>query len=403
MKKHIQSLIILISISTFSFGDSWTQKADFGGTSRKFAVGFSIGNKGYIGTGNDGDSLRTDFWEWDQSTNVWTQKANFIGTAREHATCFSIGNKGYVGTGYSGINLQDFWEWNQSTNIWTQKSNFPAAGRYHVTSFSIGNYGYFGLGFTNPPGSFYKDFWEYNSTTDVWTQIADFGGSARYGAAGFSIASKGYVGSGYDGIDSITGVTNDFWEYDSNTNIWIQKSNFGGVVREHARGFSIGNKGYIGLGIRGAIYLQDFWEYDPAFDLWVQKSNFGGAARHSAPGFSIGNKGYMGTGYDNTFFRDFWEYTPDSTTSISSINDSKKGIIISPNPFSISTTVILDSKVNIENLELLINDMLGKTVLRQIIQSHQIEIRREALNTGQYSILILNRDQILINKSIIIE
>ena len=44
--------------------------------------------------------------------NPWTQKANFTGTARSAAASFSIGTKGYIGTGYdaSGTNLQDFWE-----------------------------------------------------------------------------------------------------------------------------------------------------------------------------------------------------------------------------------------------------------------------------------------------------
>ena len=35
--------------------NTWTQKADFGGTARSSAVGFSIGSKGYIGTGYDGN------------------------------------------------------------------------------------------------------------------------------------------------------------------------------------------------------------------------------------------------------------------------------------------------------------------------------------------------------------
>src|SRR4051794_36719899 len=79
--------------------DTWTQKAGFGGTARNLAVGFSIGNKAYIGTGTAANGLTNDFWEWDQSTNIWTQKANFDGTARSGAVGFSIGTKGYIGTG----------------------------------------------------------------------------------------------------------------------------------------------------------------------------------------------------------------------------------------------------------------------------------------------------------------
>jgi hypothetical protein len=45
--------------------DTWTQKADFGGIGREGAVGFSIGSKGYIGTGvDDSYSYKKDFWEY---------------------------------------------------------------------------------------------------------------------------------------------------------------------------------------------------------------------------------------------------------------------------------------------------------------------------------------------------
>ena len=86
----------------------WTQKANFGGGARFSAVGFSIGNKGYIGTGNN---YPQDFWEYDPITNLWTQKANFGGGPRRDAVGFSIGNKGYIGTGQNnnGNSRSDFW------------------------------------------------------------------------------------------------------------------------------------------------------------------------------------------------------------------------------------------------------------------------------------------------------
>ncbi len=44
--------------------DTWTQKADFGGTARFGATGFPIGSKGYLGTGNEYTNLDNDFWEY---------------------------------------------------------------------------------------------------------------------------------------------------------------------------------------------------------------------------------------------------------------------------------------------------------------------------------------------------
>lgn len=62
--------------------NAWTQKADFGGTPRFLATGFSISGKGYIGTGDGTTGYTKDFWEYDPMTNIWTQKADFGGTAR---------------------------------------------------------------------------------------------------------------------------------------------------------------------------------------------------------------------------------------------------------------------------------------------------------------------------------
>ncbi|MBI5218689.1 MAG: hypothetical protein HY958_07160 [Bacteroidia bacterium] len=289
----------------------WLQKADCGDI-RYQAVGFTIGTKGYIGTGwgsAAGDVLK-DFWEWDPGTNIWTQKADFGGGLRYKASGFSIGTKGYIGTGIDAgtTDFNDFWEYDTSTNTWTQKADFGGAIRELAVGFSIGTKGYIGTGIKGS-STYYNDFWEYDPFTDLWTQKANFGGTGRYSAVGFSIGTKGYIGTGTDGSK-----TNDFWEYDPSTDVWTQKANFGGSTRYRSTGFSIGTKGYIGIGENGG-YFADFFEYDPSTDLWTQKADFAGAARSNAVGFSIGTKGYIGTGRDGTspsyYFKDFWEYTPD--------------------------------------------------------------------------------------------
>ena len=86
------------------------------------AVGFSIGNKGYIGTGEDTNGATKDFWEYDPDNDTWTRKADFGGTARSNAVGFSIGNKGYIGTANWGNSSDDFWEYDPATDIWTRKS-----------------------------------------------------------------------------------------------------------------------------------------------------------------------------------------------------------------------------------------------------------------------------------------
>ena len=317
------------TVQTVCTPNTWTQKADFGGTGRMGAVGFSIGNKGYIGTGISGNSPLKDFWEYNQIANTWTQKADFSGIARGYAVGFSIGDKGYIGTGSDEngfIFYKDFWEYDGNSlsatyNTWTQKADFNGTARWGAIGFSLGNKGYTGTGFD---GSYKKDFWEYTPGPGLmggaWMPKANFGGIARYNAVGFSMIDKGYVGTGHDG----THFYKDFWEYTPGVGLmggaWIPKVDFQGITgttgkRAKAIGFSINTSpmptGYIGIGYGFSNTYNDFWEYNSFFNTWSQVEYFGGGIRTSGVGFSIGNKGYIGTGFDGFQKRkDFWEYCP---------------------------------------------------------------------------------------------
>ncbi|TAL59241.1 MAG: T9SS type B sorting domain-containing protein [Bacteroidetes bacterium] len=294
---------------------TWVQKANVGGPVRTFAVGFSIGTKGYIGTGTSGIA---DFWEYDPSANTWTQKANFSGGVRYGAVGFSIGTKGYIGTGCNnGFSVfNDFWEYDPSVNTWIQKANFGGAPRTSAVGFSIGTKGYIGTGSLTcmTISSMAQDFWEYDPSVNTWTQKTNFGGASRGYAAGFSIGTKGYIGTGLGTIS----YYNDFWEWDQATNAWTQIANFG-PARCEAIGFSIGNCGYIGVGTVSIPTgsMDDFWRYDASTNTWVQDANFGGGLREAVAAFSIGCKGYVGTGWVNDANpkTDFWEFTPASSGS----------------------------------------------------------------------------------------
>ena len=284
--------------------NSWTQKANYGGTKVASATSFTIGNKAYVGTGLDGSTLKKDFWEYNPTTDTWTQKADFGGTARSEAVSFSIGDKGYIGTGNDGTNRRDFWEYDTTSNIWTQIADYGGAAVTGAVGFTINNKGYVGTG---EGGGFRDDFWAYNPLTNNWTQLSDFGGVPRMYAVGFSVGNKGYVGTG-----DLGSFINDFWQYDTLADAWTQVATFPGGNRRYAVGFSIDNKGYLGTGhTGGSSYENDFWEYDPQTDQWIQKANLLGAPRWGAVGFSIGLKGYIGTGANGGALEDVHEYIPD--------------------------------------------------------------------------------------------
>jgi len=338
MRKKIKYILFpLVMASLNLFADSWTQKADLPGGARSQSVSFSIGNKGYIGTGimgrpthGDTQVKYQDFWEWDPVTNVWTQKADFAGGIRFGAVGFSIGTKGYIGTGTGQEGTSnDFWEYDPSTNTWTQKANFGGTAKNLASGFSIGTKGYIGVGFNNSVEAA-QDFWEWDQASDTWTQKANFGGVARGVAVAFSIGAKGYLGSGSEQNGN---TLKDFWEWDQATDTWIQKADFGGTARRLAAGFSIGTKGYIGTGNDGTL-KSDFWEWDQATDTWIQKADFGGTGRQEATGFSIGDKGYigMGAGSEGGWSDEFWEYC--ETCSVTAIDETNyaSGISVYPNP-----------------------------------------------------------------------
>lgn len=124
--------------------NSWTAVAPFGSIVRQGAVGFSIGSKGYMGTGHSNGYLK-DFWQCDTALDAWTQKADFGGTGRAWSVGFSINGKGYIGTGEdASTRRNDFWEYDPSLNTWTQKASVVSNGRQNAVGFSIAGKGYTG-------------------------------------------------------------------------------------------------------------------------------------------------------------------------------------------------------------------------------------------------------------------
>jgi N-acetylneuraminic acid mutarotase len=248
--------------------------------------------------------------------NYWTQKANLPGTPRNGAVGFGIENKGYIGTGYDGDNkLNDFWEYNSVTNTWVQRADFLGSARYGAVGFSINDKGYIGTGYD---GNHLKDFYEYSTATDTWLKIVSIGGSKRRDATAFVISGKGYVVSGLDNAS----YQNDFYEYDPSTGLWTEKrkisnvsdddydNDYTSISRINGVGLAFNGKGYIVGGSTSSL-LGNVWEYDPTTDLWQEKTAFEGTNRTEAVGFGIGNLGYVATGRSSSYYLDdIWCFNP---------------------------------------------------------------------------------------------
>jgi N-acetylneuraminic acid mutarotase len=305
-----------VALNTSAIGDYWSQKAALTSiTPRHNGIALSIGTKAYVGMGmNTSTTPNTfnDFWEYDPAMNTWTQKANFAGGVRAAAVGFSIGSKGYVGTGFdysTNTYKNDFWEYDPIANTWTQKANFVSV-RSLAVGFGLGSKGYIGTGISNVTPYYYNDFWEYDPSNNTWTQKTNFAGTARCAASAFCIGNLAYVGTGE--LSASTSTT-DIWQYDPSANTWTQKTSYPGSPIKSCASFNIGTKGYITTGMTSSGKSNMTYEYDPLSNTWVNKASFSNGPRAYASGFSIGNKGYITLGLNDSSpyeAKDLFEYNP---------------------------------------------------------------------------------------------
>ncbi len=96
------------------------------------------GNKGFVGTGTDGYDEFSDMYAFDPGANAWTPIKPFPGSARYNAVAFTLGDKGYVGSGYDGSDLQDMYAYSPGTDSWEQVKSMNRR-RSAATAFVIDN------------------------------------------------------------------------------------------------------------------------------------------------------------------------------------------------------------------------------------------------------------------------
>lgn len=159
----------------------------------------------------------------------------------------------------------------------------------------------------------------WGQTANYWTPKSDFGGLKRERAVAFTIGDYAYVGTG---VDTAEKVHNDFWSFDPVADVWTQVANIPGSVRRNAVAFTIQGFGYVGTGMDsvvattpGANTLNDFWKYNPTTNSWSSIAPFPGsfgAGLYFATGFAIDSKGYVcgGKRGPNNYTNELWEYKP---------------------------------------------------------------------------------------------
>jgi N-acetylneuraminic acid mutarotase len=156
-------------------------------------VAFTLNGRGYFGLGYDANgNFLNDWWEFrpnslDATKGTWTKKTNFPGTARANAVGFAIGDQGYVGTGdnilgdmesepatYTGEFFEDFYRYDPFNNRWFQMRDYTSnkTDRVNISkkvtravgfSSRADNIGYIGFGIVpnDPVSRAQEDIWFY--------------------------------------------------------------------------------------------------------------------------------------------------------------------------------------------------------------------------------------------------
>lgn len=288
---------------------TWTARPDMPILpGRQGAIAFVIGKKAYVGMGTTNAPLdeyaNSDIWEYDQKYDAWTQVASFGGGGRVFATAFSIGSKGYVGTGEDKAAANDLWEYDPALNTWAKKADLPGVARTNAVAFSIGGKGYIGTGVNG--NTTLNDVYQYTPANNTWAKVASIP-TTRYAAYSFVIDDKAYIGDG--------GNVSDLYMYDASSNSWTAKAGIPGYDYLWGNSaFAVGGKAYVGLGYKGNSTTTKVFSYNPATNSWQSVVNFSGDARTYGVGFALGDVGYFGLGGGSSNFgavyKDLWAFKP---------------------------------------------------------------------------------------------
>jgi N-acetylneuraminic acid mutarotase len=350
---------------------NWVGRAPFAGIPIGEGASFSINSIGYVGTGLNPlvpDNKLTSMYKYtpasipgnqqygyDSAVGSWSQIAAFPGVARSNAVGFTIGNTGYLGSGLAsdGItSLSDFYSYNPGSNTWAvidsihdDSTSYP---RFDAVAFGFDTTAYVLTG-TNQL-YYFSDVWRYSPSTNTWIQQRAFPGSQRSGAVSFVYQGQGYIATGFTPGSkwSIGNYCYDFWLFtpasDTSTVSWHRlrdiyntspqtyDDGYANIIRKNGASFMIlgqpdGDKGYITTGAYNGTDINYTWEYDFKTDLWLEKTPYEGTARTGAVGFTLvgsvpavdgasSTRGFIATGINQGYtagFQDCQEFFPNQT------------------------------------------------------------------------------------------
>lgn len=394
MRSKFTLLSTILLLSGFIGAQTWEEKTAHPGDGKHHPVTFSIDSMAYLLTGStDTDAVTKDFYQYDPVADSWTTLPDFPGDARSYAYGAATEDKAYIGFGASEFAyLDDLWEYDPATGDWTELASCPCAGRAHPAFVIQDQRIFVGLG-NNPTNM--KDWWEYNIATDTWRELTDLPGPTRHHP--FYFAAGGYV---FAGLGHGASIYKDWYRWDLDTETWDQMDDLPAQGRVAGTQLNIGDRGFVMSGDgedHGTIATGEFWEYNYQTDTWMELPPHPGVSRWAPGSFAIGNTVYLTSGEvrsgnpDPGLKNDLWSFDLDAIASVENNEDLKAEITVYPNPTEKSLTI---NGLNLSNaIALEVHDSSGKVIKSGELNSNTFDVSE--LNPGLYFMTIKENDGVV--------
>jgi N-acetylneuraminic acid mutarotase len=375
--------VCLFIVCIHSNAQVWNQLADFSGDSRDDATTFTIDNHVYCGLGmNTWFSCTSDFKVFDVTTETWSNGVNLpTGQERQYANGFSYQGFGYV---FGGINgsasyLNDCWKFNPQTNAWTMLPALPSSGRAGAVSFLIGDTVYI-VGGKTTGGIISNEVWAFDLVQEQWLQKANLPFDGIWRGVGFSWNNVGVIGLGK--LNSGT-LNSGFYQYMPSSDSWQLINQLNLTPTTYSIFAQLGKFGFIyGGAVENQSYSNQFLRIN--LETWETSilTSFPAAARRGGVAFVGDNDFYITTGVSTIArLKETWK-----ASEILGLEGEKElnHVRIYPNPMK--NFMVIQSEQMIQRVE--IQDLLGKVVGTQLINSNQIEIPID-LENGCYIVKLI--------------
>lgn len=291
-------IYLLFGFSSFSQG-VWNQKANLPGPGRHGAVGFELGNYGYIGLGQinsgpQGDIEYQDMYRYDPTSNSWMRVDSFLLSENtDHLAIWAKGNKAYFGD-------VQYFRFEPDKNEYQTLLSEPISLSFTAHTEALGKEFFF---LNDQVRWFYYGSEEWG--IHYWPEV-----SQVYFEKAVTINETIYVTGSTFESSTIYSVNPVSLEIDS-----VTTAPFGPVYNFDMVELN-GEIYYFFCGNNSTDASKSIFKYNLELNEWQQLEDFPGNGRRYYASFKLGNRYFVSTGTNGINHNDLWEYIPNDTSSV---------------------------------------------------------------------------------------